>query len=75
MTRDPELELELQRVCEAHLEAIYEAEAAAEDPDDWLGELPTSPAVGPFCGCTTCIVREVLWAGWEKLMELAGEKI
>jgi hypothetical protein len=29
---------------------------------------------GPFCGCDTCIVREVLDAAWPHLLELAREE-
>ena len=50
-----------------YLDACY---AAEYDDDD--GERTESPAIGPFCGCTTCVVREVLWAGWQRLLELRG---
>ncbi len=33
------------------------AEALDEEEDD-------SPAWGPYCGCDTCVVREVLYAAW-----------
>ncbi len=40
---------------EAHLNAIWEAET---------GEREDSPESAPFCGCQTCIIREVLHAAW-----------
>jgi hypothetical protein len=35
--------------------------------DDEVGD----SAIGPFCGCYTCIVREVLDAAWPWLYEAA----
>lgn len=47
-----------------------------ENPDE-----PPAPAAGegqepcaPFCGCDTCIVREVLDAAWPFMLELAREE-
>lgn len=69
----PEIDLDYgalaQRAAEAHLAACWEALGAAEesdDPDDW----PPSPAVAPFCGCDTCVVREVLFVAWD-IIEVA----
>lgn len=49
-----------QRAAEEHLLACYEAmhalDEGAQDVED--------PAVGAFCGCETCEVREVLMAAW-----------
>lgn len=64
------LEAELQRRCETHLdacrEALYETETHDLDAgNDWN----TSPAFGPFCGCSTCEVREVLAMAAEVLDE------
>ena len=62
-----ELEVDVQRICEAHLAACQEALWAEEN-----GERPIeSPAIGAFCGCDTCVVREVLWAGWNHLLVLS----
>ena len=33
------------------------------DPSEPEPEVP-NPACGPYCGCTTCMVREVLDAAW-----------
>jgi hypothetical protein len=52
-----------QRAAEAHLSACVDAlfaESESDNPDDW----PESPASAPFCGCDTCVVREVLFAAW-----------
>lgn len=54
-------DLEAQRAAERRvdecMEAMYEFE---EDGDDST----ESPACAPFCGCTTCIVREALDAAY-----------
>lgn len=58
---------EAQRAAEKHLAACQEAEWGAEELLGAGGELadtPESPACGPFCGCETCVVREVLHAAW-----------
>lgn len=51
---------EAQRAAEAHLAACNEAMFAYEDGDESV----ESPAIAPYCGCDTCIVREVLFAAW-----------
>jgi hypothetical protein len=56
-------EEDVQHVCEAHLAACMEA-LWYEELENGDGTPPESPASAPFCGCDTCIVREVLWAGW-----------
>jgi hypothetical protein len=50
----------------------------AEEESDDLAEV-ASPAVGPYCGCTDCDVRETLAVAWPILLadaaaiaELAG---
>ena len=58
---------EAQRAAEAHLEACYEA--LYDEDGEEREDLPESPAVGPFCGCTTCEIREVLHAAWPILFE------
>lgn len=52
-----------QQAAEAHLDACEEALWAEEELEDGA-ELPDSPACAPFCGCQTCVVREVLFAAW-----------
>lgn len=44
---------------------MYEEEVTL-DPT-LIGEQPA----GPFCGCDTCVVREVLDAAWPHIYELA----
>lgn len=51
---------EAQTAAEAHLAACQEAMFAWEDGDESV----ESPAMTTFCGCDTCVVREVLYAGW-----------
>jgi hypothetical protein len=48
-----------QELAERHLAACQEA-LWSEDAGE--AEVAESPACGPFCGCDTCIVREVLYA-------------
>jgi hypothetical protein len=50
----------------AHLEACAAAMFAAEEAED-PAEVG-SPAVGPYCGCTDCDVRETLAAAWPILL-------
>lgn len=52
------------RAAEARLDAIFEYEYESE-PD--ASELGPHPAVGLWCGCQTCLVREVLDAAWPHL--------
>jgi hypothetical protein len=51
-----------QAAAEAHLARCSEALWAESE-----GEPAESPACAPFCGCDTCVVREVLWAAWQVL--------
>lgn len=54
--------IEAHKAAEAHLGACWAAEYALEEGAD-IAEVDT-PASAPFCGCTTCEVREVLHAAW-----------
>jgi hypothetical protein len=56
-----------QAAAEKHLAACFEAYWSYEEG----GEEISSPAIAPFDGCDTCIVREVLWAAWPYLEEIA----
>lgn len=53
-----------QRAAEDHIGAVWdywnEAESAMTDAE--IEDLGPDPAIGPFCGCTTCEVREILHA-------------
>lgn len=51
------------KLCEDHLEACYDA---MYDWEEGEGDC-TSPAFAPFCGCTTCVVREVLMCAYTYL--------
>lgn len=78
-----ELELAAQAAAELRLEAAYlvfEAESDGFDPDDdeYEGDLSRedfesadATLSGPFDGCNTCVVREVLDAAWPFMLELA----
>lgn len=78
MTDQRDYGLEAQRAAEAHLEACWEALHEQEDADmagEWESSAPDRWPVtaGPFCGCETCVVREVLFAAWPILTEAAKE--
>lgn len=60
---------EAQKAAEAHLELLDECLFRENDQEE--PEWPDS--AGPYCGCQTCIVREVLWAGWPHLRLAALE--
>lgn len=62
------LSLEIQNIAEDHLNALFE-----QLDDEGGEELQPSNSVAayaPFCGCTTCIVREVLMVTAEKVEAL-----
>lgn len=66
-----ELETNIQRAAERRL-AYCHASAFEEDiPEELQDEQP----LAPFCGCDTCIVREVIDAAWPFVMELARDEI
>lgn len=56
---------EAQAAAEAHLDAVYEYAFDNSDPD------AEDPAYAPFCGCQTCVVREVLASAWPVIEEWA----
>lgn len=49
------------KAAEDHLDACWEALDAWEHGDSEV----TSLALDAFCGCQTCVVREVLYAVWD----------
>lgn len=68
--------LEAQRKAEAHLNECWAALQEQEDAD-FAGEWESNGAdrwpvtAGPFCGCETCVVREVLFIAWPIFHEAA----
>lgn len=81
---DAELEAQAQRAAVTHLQACAEAMDEAEEAlsagdepitEEFLANLPPSPAVAPFDGCDDCVVREVLHAAWPALTELARRAV
>jgi hypothetical protein len=46
-------------IAEKHLEQCFEALDYSEREDAYEDEVE-DPSYGPFCGCSTCVVREVL---------------
>ena len=61
---------EAHRAAIAHLEACGEAMFSAEEGDDT--DAVESPAVGPYCGCSDCDVRETLAVAWPILLDDAA---
>lgn len=55
-----------QKAAEEHLDACWEAYWMEEVDGD---EDVISPALAPFCGCQTCVVREVLYAAYPHLKD------
>lgn len=68
-----ELERAAQQAAEKHLRACEDALDIPFDAPD--GYEPESPACAPFDGCPTCVVREVLFAAWPYVLELAREEV
>lgn len=50
------------RAAEEHLDACFQAMSDLEEGYD-----ASSPAMDAFCGCQTCIIREILYAVWDML--------
>ena len=65
------LDFAVQQAAEKHLEGCEAALAHAEGAWDEGGQPPEDPSYAPYCGCTTCIVREVLTAAWMHVWQTA----
>ena len=63
-----------QRAGEERLNLISEYEEAAEEGGGEIDGIE-SPAMAPWCGCPTCVVREVLDAAWPHFMAAAREEV
>ena len=60
---------ELQREAEKHLDHLF-------DSMDEQPEGSESSVTGAwFCGCTTCIVREILAIGWANFVHLEHTEV
>ena len=66
--------LEAQQAAETHLAFL---ELATYENDEEFPALVdvTVESAGPYCGCTTCVVREVLYAAWPILLEAARAEV
>lgn len=62
-----------QQAAMEHLAACQDALFAEEGEE--LDVAAGTPAIAPYCGCDTCIVREVLHAAWPHMLELAREEV
>lgn len=62
---------EIQRKAEEHLMKCQEQLFAEEEGIDPECEVET---LAPYCGCETCIVREVLGVAWDSLVEVANSE-
>jgi hypothetical protein len=58
---------DIQAAAERHLELVWAAHYAQEDAED--GVIIPSPAAGLFCGCETCVVREIIAGAWPRIEE------
>jgi hypothetical protein len=56
------------QAAERHMAKVWAAFYAEEDGEEGE-ELLESPAFGPFDGCDTCIIREILAAVWPVIEE------
>jgi hypothetical protein len=79
-----ELEVQAQKAAEFRLAAANEIlwneefDGELSGSHDWQGDaadavLPRENLAGPYCGCDTCLVREVLDAAWPYLYRLAHD--
>lgn len=76
---DPAVDQEIDRLSDlAHKAAVEKVEALMDGlylDQDELADFPDGiyevESAAPFCGCTTCTVREALYAAWPHLKELA----
>jgi hypothetical protein len=62
------LEKRAQRAAEQRFDIAMDSVYAEEEYEDQYESLELA---GAFCGCTTCIVREILDAAWPHLYEMA----
>lgn len=62
-----ELERRAQQIAEMRIAAAH----ASLDEDDEFSPVAEVDLAGPYCGCTTCDVREILDAAWPYLQRLA----
>ena len=66
------LEGQAQRAAEDRLEACNDMLWAEEDGEpDWRDHPEWDAISAPYCGCDTCVVREVIDAAWPYLKQLA----
>lgn len=59
----PALQAKAQQHLDACDDALYAFEEGHEDGDIH------SPAIGPYCGCQTCVIRETLHAVFDDIAE------
>ena len=74
MSADPLNDLlhKAHHTAEKHLDECYEA---LVDETFEVEEAVESPAFAPFCGCNTCVVREVLTVAYPILRQAAVEEL
>ena len=68
-----ETELQQQAQRAAELRLMTAVDMLINEDDEWITEW--DDLAGPFCGCGTCVVREVLDAAWPYIYELALRRI
>jgi len=56
------------QAAEKHMAKVWAAFYAEEEAEDGVDSIE-SPAIAPFCGCETCVIRETLAAAWPVIEE------
>lgn len=65
-TQAPDWGFRMQEAAERHLAAVSEAFCREEEGEAEVD----NPAVGPYDGCETCVVREVLAGAWPVMSQM-----
>jgi hypothetical protein len=69
----PDYRNQAQKAAELHLEVLDGLEYLDSDSPAISALQGESTAYGPYCGCQTCVVREILYAAWPYAqLELVG---
>ncbi len=69
MSTDNDWAEQAQKAAEAHYGKVIDAWFAEQD-----GAEVQSPATAPYCGCTTCDIREILAGAWPVIEEMLAEE-
>lgn len=70
MAREHDYGHQAHAAAERHLNACHAAMYAEEDGEPDV----ENPAIAPFCGCQTCVVREALHAAWPIIQQAVRDE-